>query len=62
MKTLNKDEMKNIMGGEMPATCTAGCNMSEGGSFEYYVMCSGSSCSASDGVGCSAGSGSQLCA
>lgn len=46
---LSRAEMRRVMGGDAPAGCTADCGDRKD------AECSGSSCTALDGVGCSAG-------
>ncbi len=48
-------------GGGGDATCIAGCNMREDGSFERYEICSGSNCTATDHEGCKSDTEHKYC-
>jgi hypothetical protein len=53
IKVLNRSEIAAVIGGNL-ASCVANCG-------DGVVMCQGSNCAASDGLGCSSDSEIKLC-
>lgn len=53
-KILNRDELKKVVGGNIVASCTAKCGKSS-------ISCSGTSWTASDGIGCTSDTEFKVC-